>query len=81
LNRGLVMPAYDCVIKCSHLFNLLDARGAISVSERVKYIGSIRQIARQTAQAYLAQRAALGFPMIEDPADRARWVAAVGERA
>ena len=60
----LVMPGFDCVIKCSHLFNLLDARGAISVSERVGYIGRVRKLARQAALAYLAKREAMGFPML-----------------
>jgi len=64
----LVMPGYDCVIKCSHLFNLLDARGAISVSERVGYIGRVRKLARQAALAYLAKREAMGFPMLPRPA-------------
>jgi glycyl-tRNA synthetase alpha chain len=74
LELDLVAPGYDCVIKCSHLFNLLDARGAISVSERVGYIGRVRKLARRSATAYLKQRAALGFPLIKDEAQRARWV-------
>jgi glycyl-tRNA synthetase alpha chain len=68
---GLVMPGYDAVIKCSHLFNLLDARGAISVSERVGYIGRVRKLARRSALAYVEQREALGFPLITDAAERA----------
>jgi glycyl-tRNA synthetase alpha chain len=51
------------VMKCSHTFNLLDARGAISVTERAAYIGKVRALARQVAQAYYASREALGFPM------------------
>ena len=74
LDLGLVMPGYDAVIKCSHLFNLLDARGSISVSERVGYIGRVRKVARRAAQAYLEQREALGFPMLKDPAERARRI-------
>ena len=74
LELGLVMPGYDAVIKCSHVFNLLDARGAISVSERVGYIGRVRKIARRAAQAWLAQRESLGFPLIKDEAERAKWV-------
>ena len=74
LDLGLVMPGYDGVIKCSHLFNLLDARGAISVSERVGYIGRVRKLARRAAQAWLTQREALGFPLIKDEAERAKWV-------
>jgi glycyl-tRNA synthetase alpha chain len=53
LNLGLVFPGYDCVIKCSHAFNMLEARGAISVSERTNYIARVRRLARQTAVAYL----------------------------
>ncbi len=53
LDKGLVMPGYDHVIKCSHYFNLLEARGSISVSERQKYIGRVRRLARQAATVYL----------------------------
>jgi glycyl-tRNA synthetase alpha chain len=55
LGRGLVMPAYDFVLKCSHAFNLLDARGAISVTERTGYIARVRNIARRVAEMYVAQ--------------------------
>ncbi|MBF0193660.1 MAG: glycine--tRNA ligase subunit alpha [Magnetococcales bacterium] len=61
----LPMPAYDQIIKCSHAFNLLDARGAISVTERAAYIGRVRNLARQVAHTYYAQREALGFPMLK----------------
>jgi len=61
---GLVLPAYEYCLKCSHVFNLLDARGAISVTERTGYIARIRNLARACAEAYLAQREALGFPML-----------------
>ncbi len=61
---GLPLPGYEQVLKCSHTFNLLDARGAISVTERAAYIGRIRTLARQVAQAYLAAREALGFPLL-----------------
>ena len=60
----LVLPAYDFVIKASHAFNLLDARGAISVTERQRYILRVRALARATAAAWLAQREALGFPLL-----------------
>jgi glycyl-tRNA synthetase alpha chain len=60
----LVLPAYDCVIKCSHYFNVLDARGAISVTERQRYIGRVRLVARACAEAWYAQREALGFPLL-----------------
>jgi glycyl-tRNA synthetase alpha chain len=74
LERKLVGPGYDAVIKCSHLFNLLDARGAISVSERVGYIGRVRKLARAAALAYANLRAELGYPLIRDEAERAKWV-------
>jgi glycyl-tRNA synthetase alpha chain len=81
LDLRLVAPGYDCVIKCSHLFNLLDARGAISVSERVGYIGRVRKLARKAATAYVKQREALGFPLLKDEAERARWIKPVAETA
>ncbi len=56
LERQLVLPAYDYVLKCSHVFNLLEARGAISVTERTGFIGKVRNLARQVAQSYLASR-------------------------
>jgi glycyl-tRNA synthetase alpha chain len=58
-----VLPAYEMVLKCSHTFNLLDARGAISVTERAAYIGRIRNLARLVAQAYYEARERLGFPL------------------
>ncbi len=60
---GLALPGYEMVMKCSHTFNLLDARGAISVTERAAYIGRVRALAREVAQAYHDSRQALGFPM------------------
>ena len=74
LDLGLVGPGYDCVIKCSHLFNVLDARGGISVSERVGYIARVRRLARKAATAYLRQRETLGFPLLKDEGERAKWV-------
>ncbi len=62
LAEGLVMPAHDYVLKCSHVFNILDTRGAIGVTERQHYFGRMRDQARQVAEAYTAQREALGFP-------------------
>ena len=59
-------PAYDYVLKCSHLFNLLDARGAISVTERTGYIARVRNLARLVAGEYLEQRKRLGYPLIKD---------------
>jgi glycyl-tRNA synthetase alpha chain len=60
----LALPAYEMVMKCSHSFNLLDARGAISVTERAAYIGRVRALARAVANAYHASRERLGFPML-----------------
>ena len=62
-----VLPAYEMVMKCSHTFNLLDARGAISVTERAAYIGRVRALARAVAQAYYEARERLGFPMLKYP--------------
>jgi len=58
-----VLPGYEMVMKCSHAFNLLDARGAISVTERAAYIGRVRALARLVAQAYYESREQLGFPL------------------
>jgi glycyl-tRNA synthetase alpha chain len=60
-----VLPAYEMVMKCSHTFNLLDARGAISVTERAAYIGRVRALARDVAKAYYESRERLGFPMLK----------------
>jgi len=65
VEKGLVLPAYDYVLKCSHTFNLLDARGAISVTERTSYIARVRALARLCAQAYVEQREKLGFPLLK----------------
>ena len=63
--KSLVLPAYEYCLKCSHTFNLLDARGAISVTERTGYIGRIRELARLCSREYLNQREAMGFPLIK----------------
>ncbi|AEB08894.1 glycine--tRNA ligase subunit alpha [Desulfobacca acetoxidans] len=65
---GLILPAYDYCLKCSHTFNLLDARGAISVAERSRLIGRVRQMARLCAEGYLKQREAMGFPLLKKSA-------------
>ncbi|WP_447971917.1 glycine--tRNA ligase subunit alpha [Nitrospira sp. M1] len=65
LEHDLVIPAYDYCMKTSHLFNLLDARGVISVAERTAYITRVRGLARRCAEAYTAQREVLGFPLIQ----------------
>lgn len=62
---GLVLPSYEFCLKCSHTFNLLDARGAISVSERTVYIARVRNLARLCAEAYLRQREDMGFPLVK----------------
>jgi glycyl-tRNA synthetase alpha chain len=64
IEKGLVLPAYDYTLKCSHAFNLLDARGAISVTERTRFIGRVRDLARRVAAAYVVQREALGHPLL-----------------
>ncbi len=61
----LALPAYEMVLKSAHTFNLLDARGAISVTERAAYIGRIRNLSKQIAQAYFESREKLGFPMLK----------------
>ena len=63
MEQQLALPAYEQVLKCAHSFNLLDARGAISVTERAAYIGRIRTLARGVAQSYYESRERLGFPM------------------
>lgn len=65
VEAGLVQPAYDYLLKCSHAFNLLEARGAISVSERTGYIARVRNLARGIAAAYVEQRQRLGFPLLK----------------
>ena len=64
IKEELVLPAYEYCLKCSHTFNLLDARGAISVAERTGYIGRIRNLARACAEGYLKQREAMGYPLL-----------------
>lgn len=65
LEKGLVYPAYDQVMKCSHLFNLLESRGAISVAERTTYITRVRGISRRCAEAYQRLREEKGFPLLK----------------
>ena len=64
--KKLIVPAYDYVLKCSHSFNLLDARGAISITERTGYITRIRNMAKECAKGYVEQREALGFPLLKN---------------
>ncbi|MCD6667127.1 MAG: glycine--tRNA ligase subunit alpha, partial [Hydrogenophaga sp.] len=76
MEQQLALPAYEQVLKAAHTFNLLDARGAISVTERAAYIGRIRNLARSVAQAYYESRERLGFPM----APR-EWVSQIEKKA
>jgi len=64
--KGIVLPAYDYCLKCSHVFNLLEARRAISVTERTKYIERVRNLARIISQNYLTQREEMGYPLLVD---------------
>ena len=72
IENGLVHPAYDYILKCSHTFNSLDARGAVSVTERAGYLSRIRNMARMVARAFVAERKKLGYPLIKDEALRAK---------
>jgi glycyl-tRNA synthetase alpha chain len=65
IEAGLPLPGYEMVMKCSHTFNLLDARGAISTTERAAYMGRVRALSRLVAQAYYDSREALGFPLLQ----------------
>lgn len=69
LEQGLVLPAYDYVLKCSHTFNVLDARGAISVSERTNFIARVRNLAKSIASMYIKQREEMGFPLLQKVGD------------
>jgi glycyl-tRNA synthetase len=66
MERGLVIPAYDYVLRCSHSFNILDARGAIGVTERASYFGRMRDLSRQVARLYVEQREQMGYPFLKD---------------
>ncbi len=66
IKKSLVLPAYEYCLKCSHAFNLLDARGAISVTERTGYIARIRNLARACAEGYLKQREDMEFPLLKE---------------
>lgn len=65
LDANIVLPAYDWVLKCSHTFNLLDARGVISKDERINYINRVRRMAAAVAKLYVQQREELGFPLLK----------------
>jgi len=70
LEKTLVLPAHDYVLKCSHTFNVLDSRGAIGITERQAYFGRMRELSRRVAEAYLAQRQHLEYPWLEDSNDK-----------
>ena len=65
LNENLVMPAYDYVLKCSHTFNVLDSRGAISTTERMAYILRVRNLAKRCAEVFVQNRKELGYPLLK----------------
>lgn len=65
IEDNLVLPAYDYVLKCSHVFNLLDSRGAVSVSERTHYIARVRKLSRTVARAFLTKREEMGYPLLK----------------
>ncbi len=67
MSEKLPLPGFEMVMRCSHTFNLLDARGAISTTERAAYIGRVRALARLVAQSYFESREALGFPLLQRP--------------
>ncbi|MDO8131553.1 MAG: glycine--tRNA ligase subunit alpha [Candidatus Brocadiales bacterium] len=66
IKEDLVLPAYDYVLKCSHAFNMLDARGAIGVTQRTGYIARVRNLARRCAESYVKMRGALGWPLLKN---------------
>ena len=67
ISKNLPVPALEYVLKCSHVFNLMEARRIISVTERTDIIGRIRTLARQVAEAWLSERESLGFPLLDKP--------------
>lgn len=71
--ENLVHPAYDYILKCSHNFNLLDARGAVSVTERAGYLARIRNLSREIAKIFVEERAKLGYPLLS-PEEAQKWL-------
>ena len=67
LKNGLVLPAYDYALRCSHTFNVLEARGAISVTERTGFIQRVRRLSVGCAKGYLKTRETMGFPLLKTP--------------
>ncbi|WP_129044975.1 glycine--tRNA ligase subunit alpha [Companilactobacillus metriopterae] len=74
MDLGLVHPAYDYILKCSHTFNLLDARGAVSVTERAAFLSRIRRMAHKVAQAFVDEREKRGFPLLNHAAKETKNV-------
>jgi glycyl-tRNA synthetase len=74
LERALVLPAYDYILKCSHTFNVLDTRGAIGVTERQAFFGRMRDLSRRVAEAYLEQRHRLEFPFMNEEGDKGKGI-------
>ena len=72
MEQGLVIPAYDYILRCSHTFNVLDARGAIGVTERASYFGRMRDLTRQVARLYVGQREEMGYPSLQQQAARGK---------
>lgn len=72
IEKGLVHPAYDYVLKTSHIFNLIDARGAVSATDRPAYLARIRKMARNIAKSFLNERAKLDFPLLKTNSDQ--WI-------
>jgi len=72
LSKGLVLPSHDYVLQCSNVFNLLDTRGAIGVTERARYLGRMRGLAEQVALTYVAQRKEMGYPWLKQTEDGGR---------
>ncbi|GEK90656.1 glycine--tRNA ligase subunit alpha [Alkalibacterium kapii] len=79
IERNLVHPAYDYVLKCSHAFNLLDARGAVSATDRPDYLKRIRHMARLIAKAFLQERAKLSFPLLKN-GEKDKWIEKYGSK-
>lgn len=71
LDHALVFPAYDYILKCSHVFNLLDARGAISVTERTHYISRVRHLAKRCAKTFVKEREKRGYPLLKEKVEQA----------
>jgi len=69
LQAGVCLPAFDCILKCSHTFNLLDARGAIALAQRSAYIGAVQRLAKAAAEVFVAQREQAGYPLLHKPGE------------